>query len=74
MAKNLRITITDKELAEILDYYKKLLKERLNYRTNRIVYRKQDSDWILRITERIQHLTRMHMKHCENERSTYRHQ
>lgn len=67
MAKNLRITITDEELAEILDYYKKLLKERLNYRTNCMVYRKQDSEWILGITKRIQHLTRMHMKHCENE-------
>lgn len=67
MAKNLRITITDEELAEILDYYKKLLKEYLNYRSNNLIFYKCDSRHILNLTKRIQHLTRMHMKHCENE-------
>lgn len=67
MAKNLRITITDEELAEILDYYKKLLKSCLNYRINGLVFDKYESRNILKYTKRIQHLTRMHMKHCENE-------
>lgn len=67
MAKNLRITITDCELAEILNYYKKLLKSCLNYRIDNLDFNKRDSRYILEWTQRIQHLTRMHMKHCENE-------
>lgn len=67
MAKNLRITITDAELAEILSYNKKLLKSYLNYRIDNIDFYKNHSRYILEYTKRIQHLTRMHMKHCENE-------
>lgn len=63
MTKNLRITITDRELAEILNYYKKILKSCLN---SRIDY-KHDSGIILKCTDRIQHLIRIHMKHCKNE-------
>lgn len=67
MAKNLRITITDRELAEILDYYKKLLKDCLNFRNTCLIFNKQDSERMLEYIKRIEHLTRMHMKHCENE-------
>lgn len=67
MAKNLRITITDEELAEILDFHKKLLKFYLKPRTTSYYFNKNASECILEITKRIQHLTRMHMKHCENE-------
>lgn len=67
MAKNLRITITDEELAEILDFHKKLLKFYLKPRTTGYYFNKNASECILEITKRIQHLTRMHMKHCENE-------
>ena len=67
MAKNLRITITDEELAEILNFYKKLLKFYLKPRTTGYYFNKDASESILEITKRIQHLTRMHMKHCENE-------
>lgn len=67
MAKNLRITITDEELAEILDFHKKLLKFYLKPRTTSYYFNKDYSESILEITKRIQHLTRMHMKHCENE-------
>lgn len=67
MAKNLRITITDTELAEILDYYRKLLKSYLYCRADYRIFNKEDSRNILKVTKRIQHLTRMHMKHCENE-------
>lgn len=63
MAKNLRITITDRELTEILNYYKKRLKLCIN---SSIDY-KYDSRLILLCAQRIQHLIRMHMKHCENE-------
>ena len=69
MAKNLRITITDEELAEILDYYRKLLKLYIKPRTAGYHFNKYDSEWIISISKRIEHLTRMHMKHCENERS-----
>lgn len=67
MAKNLRITITDAELAEILDYHKELLRDRLSYRTDLLVFDGCESRHILEIIKRIEHLTRMHMKHCENE-------
>jgi hypothetical protein len=67
MAKNLRVTITDEELAEILDYYRKELKSYIYSRVNYRIFDKHDSERILEYTKRIQHLTRMHMKHCENE-------
>lgn len=67
MAKNLRITITDRELAEILDYYRKELKTYLSFRAEYRIFDKADSRSILEIIKRIEHLTRMHMKHCENE-------
>lgn len=67
MAKNLRITITDAELVEILNYNKKLLKSCLYSRINFQIFTKRDSRRILEYTKRIQHLTGMHMKHCEND-------
>ena len=67
MAKNLRITITDRELAELLDYYRKELKIYLSYRTDYRIFNKSDSRNILSTIKRLEHLTRMHMKHCENE-------
>lgn len=67
MAKNLRITITDEELAEILDYYKKELKAYIYSRVNYRIFDKHDSERILKYLKRIERLTRMHMKHCENE-------
>lgn len=67
MAKNLRITIRDEELAAILDYHKQLLNERLSYRTDVVVFDKVESRIMLDIIKRIEQLTRMHMKHCENE-------
>ena len=67
MAKNLRITITDEELAEILDYYKKELKSYIYSRVNYRIFDKHDSERILEYLKRMEHLTRMHMKHCENE-------
>lgn len=73
MAKNLRITITDEELAEILTYHKRLLRECLSYRTDLLVFDKHDSERILEYLKRIEHLTRMHMKHCENEYSRKTH-
>lgn len=67
MAKNLRVTITEEELAKILEYYRKELKSYIHARVNYRIFNKHDSERILEITKRIQHLTRMHMKHCENE-------
>lgn len=67
MAKNLRVTITEEELAKILEYYRKELKSYIHARVNYRIFDKHDSERILEITKRIQHLTGMHMKHCENE-------